>query len=177
MKAIVYIATSVDGFIARQDGSVDWLTSGEDAGGEDFGFQDFFDSVDALVLGRNTFELVLSFGSWPYGEKPVIVLTTQQLEIPQDITNTVSVMAGSPGEVIHHLAGQGFEHLYIDGGETIQGFIREGLIQEMIITKVPVLIGTGIPLFGAVPHDIQLQHLETLQFDNGLVQSKYKVIN
>ncbi|MGB7093205.1 MAG: dihydrofolate reductase family protein [Anaerolineales bacterium] len=176
MKASVYIATSVDGFIAREDGSVDWLSSGEDAGSGDYGYQDFMNSVDALVMGRNTYELVLSFGSWPYGDKPVIVLSSQQLQIPESISNTVSVMSGSPGELVHRLAERGHEHLYIDGGKTIQGFISEGLIQKIIITKVPILIGSGIPLFGALPHDIRLHHLETLIFDNGFVQSKYEIL-
>jgi dihydrofolate reductase len=176
MKATVYIATSVDGFIARENGSVDWLPTGESASGEDYGYHDFMNSVDALVMGRNTYELVLSFGSWPYGEKPVVVLSSQQLEIPEDISNTVSVLSASPSEVVQRLAEQGYEHLYIDGGKTIQGFLREGLIQKIIITKVPILIGSGIPLFGTLPQDIRLRHIETLQFDNGLVQSKYEVL-
>ena len=176
MKATVYIATSVDGFIARENGSVDWLPTGEGVGSEDFGYQDFMNSVNALVMGRNTYELVLSFGAWPYGEKPVIVLTTQPLEIPANISNNVSVMSGSPGEVVQRLAEQGYGHLYIDGGKTIQGFIRAGLIQKLIITKVPVLIGSGLPLFGAIPDDIKLLHLKTLQFDNGFVQSEYEIL-
>lgn len=177
MKASVYIATSVDGFIARENGSVDWLPTGEDAGGEDHGYQDFMNSVDALVMGRNSYEMVLSFGgAWPYGEKPVIVLTTQQLAIPENISNTVSVMSGSPSDVVQRLAERGYKHLYIDGGKTIQGFIRAGLIQKLIITKVPILIGAGIPLFGAIPDDIKLRHLETLQFDNGMVQSQYEIL-
>ena len=176
MKATVYIATSVDGFIARENGSVDWLPTGEGLGSDDYGYQDFINSVDALVMGRNTYELVLSFGSWPYGDKPVFVLSSKHLEIPESISNTVSVMSASPSEIVQRLADQGYEHLYIDGGKTIQGFINEGLIQKLIITKVPILIGSGIPLFGALPHDIRLHHLETLQFDNGLVQSKYEIL-
>jgi dihydrofolate reductase len=176
MRASVYIATSVDGFIARENGSVDWLPTGEGVGSEDYGYQDFMNSVDALVMGRNTYELVLSFGSWPYGEKPIVVLSRQHLEIPESISNTVSVMSASPSDVIQRLVERGYKHLYIDGGKTIQGFIREGLIQKIIITKVPILIGSGIPLFGALPHDIRFLHLETLQFDNGLVQSKYEIL-
>ena len=180
MKASVYIATSVDGFIAREDGSVDWLssgeeTAGEDGGGEDYGYQDFMDSVDALVMGRNTYEMVQSFGEWPYGNKPVIVLTSTPLDIPEKFAKTVSAMSGTPGEIVRNLAERGYEHLYIDGGKTIQGFLRERLIQTLIITKIPILIGSGIPLFGTLPHDIKLRHLETFQFDNGLVQSKYEI--
>jgi dihydrofolate reductase len=176
MKTTAYIATSVDGFIAREDGSVDWLPTGGGAGGEDYGYQDFMDSVDALVMGRNTYETVLSFGSWPYGTKPVVVLSSQQLDIPENISNTVSVMSASPSDIVRHLAERGFKHLYIDGGKTIQGFIRAGLIQKIIITKIPILIGSGIPLFGTLLHDIRLRHLETLQYDTGLIQSKYEVL-
>ena len=176
MQASVFIATSLDGFIAREDGSVDWLPTPEDAGSEDYGYHDFMNSVDALVMGRNTFELVLSFGAWPYGDKPVIVLTTQPLDIPENISKTVSVMGGSPSEIVQQLAKRGYNHLYIDGGKTIQDFIREGLIQTLIITKIPVLIGSGLPLFGAIPHDIRLQHIHTRQFDNGIVQSKYQLL-
>ena len=176
MKTTVFIATSVDGFIAREDGSIDWLPVEGGTAGEDYGYQNIIDSVDALVMGRNTYETVLSFGSWPYGTKPVIVLSSQKFEIPENIPNTVTVMSGPPSDVIQQLAGRGFKHLYIDGGETIQRFIREGLIQKIIITKIPILIGSGIPLFGAIPHDIRLRHLETLQFDTGLVQSKYEIL-
>ena len=177
MKATVFIATSVDGFIARENGSVDWLPTEESVGSEDYGYQEFMSSVDALVMGRNTYELVLSFGSWPYCEKPIIVLSNHKVEIPENVAKTVSVMSAIPSEVVQRLAERGYKHLYIDGGKTIRGFLREGLIQRLIITKVPILIGSGISLFGALPHDIRLRHLETLQFDSGLVQSKYEILN
>ncbi|MEG3845981.1 dihydrofolate reductase family protein [Microcoleus sp. herbarium19] len=177
MKATVYIATSIDGFIARQNGEIDWLPSGEDVeGGEDYGYQEFIDSVDALVMGRNTYELALSFDSWPYGAKPVFVLSSRKVDIPNDIAETFESICAPPREVVRYLSERGFKHLYIDGGKTIQAFLREGLIQQLIITKVPILIGTGIPLFGSLPHDVRLHHLETRQFENGLVQSKYEVI-
>ncbi len=177
MKATVYIATSVDGFIARNNGGVDWLPNGEDSkDSEDYGYQEFIDSVDALVMGRNTYELTSSFDSWPYGEKPVFVLSSRKIDIPEDIARTVESMCMPPQEVVCSLSKRGFKHLYIDGGKTIQGFLREGLIQQLIITKVPILIGTGIPLFSSLPHDVKLHHLETRQFENGLVQTKYEVI-
>ena len=177
MKASVFIATSLDGFIAREDGGIDWLPSDESFDGEDHGYQEFIDSVDALVMGRNTYELVQSFGiEWPYGEKPVFVVTTRPLDIPENISDTVSVLSGPPGEIVRQLEGQGYQHLYVDGGVTIQGFLQEGLIQTLIMTRIPVLIGSGIPLFGAIPSDIHLRHLETHQYENGLVQSKYEVI-
>lgn len=177
MKATVYIATSVDGFIARNKGGIDWLPSEEDAeGSEDYGYQEFIDSVDALVMGRNTYELALSFDLWPYGEKPVFVLSSRKIDIPDEIAKTVESMCAPPREVVCRLSKRGFKHLYIDGGKTIQGFLSEGLIQQLIITKVPILIGTGIPLFSSLSQDVKLHHLETRQFENGLVQSKYEVI-
>ena len=177
MKASVYIATSLDGFIARTDGTLDWLPVGSDeATGDDYGYHEFMDSVDYLVMGRNTFEVVLGFGGeWPYGQKRVVVLTSRPLELPADLTEMVETMSGSPREVTDRLAERGAKHLYIDGGQTIQRFLTEGLIQQLIITRIPVLIGDGIPLFGPLPHDVKLKHIETQSFANGMVQSKYEV--
>ena len=178
MKATVYVATSIDGFIARENGGIDWLPGEEDAPeGEDYGYQEFIDSVDAIVMGRNTYESALSFGPWPYGEMPVVVLSSRRVDIPDAISGTVESMPAEPREVVRRLAQRGFGHLYADGGKTIQGFLREGLIQRLIITRVPVLIGTGIPLFGPIPQDIRLRHVETRQFENGLVQSEYEVLD
>ena len=178
MKASVFIATSVDGFIARPNGDVDWLPNGgNEDGEEDYGYQEFMESVDVLVMGRNTYELVLTFGSWPYGEKPVVVLSSRrQLNIPEHIAGTVESMSAPPREVVRRLAERGAKHLYIDGGKTIQGFLAEGLIQQLIITRVPILIGSGIPLFGSIPQDIKLQHIATRTFESGLVQTRYEVV-
>jgi dihydrofolate reductase len=177
MKASIFVATSIDGFIAREEGAIDWLSStGNAKSGEDYGYRDFLNSVDAIVMGRNTFKQVLSFASWPYGKKPVIVLSNRKLKIPENLSKTVSSMNESPQEVVKQLGKLGFKHLYIDGGKTIQGFLKEGLIQQLIITMVPILIGTGIPLFGSLSHDVKLDHIETSQFDDGLVQCRYKVI-
>ncbi len=175
MRATVYVATSLDGFIARENGSIDWLPPVEEDG-EDYGYREFMDSVDAIVMGRRTYETVLSFGSWPYGKKPVLVLSSRQVEISQEIAGTVEAMSASPQEVVRRFAERGFNHLYIDGGKTIQGFLREGLIDRLIITRVPILLGSGIPLFGPLSHDIKLRHVETRQFENGLVQSEYEVL-
>lgn len=178
MKTSVFVATSVDGFIAREKGSIDWLTSrGEAKSGEDYGYRDFINSVDAIVMGHNTYEQVLSFDSWPYGKKSLIVLSSRKVKIPKNIEKTISQMSGSPKEVIEDLKKEGFKHLYIDGGKTIQSFLKEGLIQQLIITMVPILIGSGISLFGSLPHDVRLQHIGTRQFDDGLVQCRYQVIN
>jgi dihydrofolate reductase len=176
LKASVYIATSLDGFIARENGDVDWLSGGEnDGSGEDYGFHDFMDFVDTLVMGRKTFEMVGSSRKWPYGKKKVIVLSSRPVQIPSDLTETVESQSCSPAELIKQLSERGSKHLYIDGGKTIQGFLNAGLIQQIIITRIPVLIGKGIPLFGALHKDIKLHHIETISFENGFVQSKYEV--
>jgi len=181
MKASVYIATSLDGFIARENGDLDWLPGSDgssvDSNPEDgdFGYQAFMDSVDVLVMGRGSFEKVLSFGMWPYGNKRVVVLSSKLTKLPDDLPETVELKSGPPAEVVKELAVSGANHLYIDGGKTIQAFLNAGLIQELIITKIPVLIGEGLCLFGPVHKDVQLRHIETRAFSNGFVQSKYAV--
>jgi len=178
MKASVYIATSLDGFIARENGELDWLPQpGDDAeNGEDYGYRAFMDSVDALVMGRNTYETVLSFGGqWPYGGKPVIVLSSGLVDIPESIASTVESTSDSPAELVERLSARGMNHLYIDGGKTIQSFLNAGLIRQLIITRIPVLIGSGIPLFGPLEQDIKLDHIRTRAFASGMVQSAYEV--
>ena len=177
MRASVYIATSLDGFIARSNGDIDWLAVAEDQHGEeDYGYRAFIESVDYLVMGRNTFEKVLSFDTWPYGAKKVVVLSNRPFAVPEYLTGSVELMSGSPRVVSRRLAERGARHLYIDGGKTIQGFLAEGVIDQLIISRIPVLIGTGIPLFGPIPHDIQLRHIETKAFAGGLVQSRYEIV-
>jgi dihydrofolate reductase len=176
VKASVYIATSLDGFIARENGDLDWLPSGGGGeNGEDYGYKAFMDTVDVLVMGRNTYEKVLTFGDWPYGTKPVVVLSSRSLPIPEHITRSVESISCPPAELVSRLAARGARHLYIDGGKTIQGFLNAGLIQRIIITRIPVLIGSGISLFGPLQRDIKLRHIETRQFSSGLVQGEYEV--
>ena len=173
MKASVFIAASLDGFIARADGDIDWLGGTEE--GADHGYETFMKTVDILVMGRNTFEKVLSFGgAWPY-EKPVAVLTHRSLEIPDKLTSRVEVMSGTPTDIVAQLAKRGAQHLYVDGGKTIQAFLFAGIVQRLIITRIPILLGDGIPLFGPLVSDIQLRHIATHTFDGGLVQSEYEV--
>jgi dihydrofolate reductase len=171
MKTSVFIGTSVDGFIARANGDLDFLPPG---GGEPHGYDEFMASVDALVIGRKTFETVLAFSTWPYGEKPVFVLSTHPLA-PAPAGAVVARMTGDPAEIVSQLAARGFQHVYVDGGITIQRFLRAGLIQRLIITRVPVLIGDGVPLFGTLPRDVLLRHVATRQYASGLVQSEYVV--
>jgi dihydrofolate reductase len=172
MKASVFVGTSLDGFIARADGALDWLPPG---GGEEHGYNAFMATVDALVIGRKTFETVLAFDAWPYGEKPVFVLSTRTLA-PAPPGALVERMSGAPAEIVSQLAARGIGHIYVDGGITIQRFLQARLIQRLIITRVPVLIGRGIPLFGVTPRDIPLTHIATRQFASGLVQSEYAVV-
>ena len=173
IKASVFIATSLDGFIARANGDLDWLPPG---GGEPHGYDEFMATVDALVIGRKTFETVLTFAAWPYGEKPVVVLSTRTLPpAPAPLGAVVEQMSGDPAEIVSQLAARGIRHVYVDGGITIQRFLQAGLIQRLIITRIPVLIGAGIPLFGVTQRDIALKHVATRQYASGLVQSEYAV--
>jgi len=177
IKCSVFIATSLDGFIARPNGDLDWLTGGNGAEeSEDYGYKEFIDSVDTLVMGRNTYELALTFEEWPYSNKQVVVLSSGSPAIPTQLAKSVAVVAQPPTALVQQLAAKGARHLYIDGGKTIQGFLRAGLIDEMTITSIPILIGEGIPLFGALERDIKLQHLATRAYASGFVQSKYSVV-
>jgi dihydrofolate reductase len=176
IKASVFIATSLDGFIARANGDLDWLTGAESASTEqDYGYQEFMDTVDTIVVGRNTFELVLTFDTWPYSGKKVVVLSSRPNAVPPHLTDNVEWLSLTPQRLVGRLAAQGATHLYVDGGKTIQGFLNAGLIDELTITRVPILIGTGVPLFGPLDHDVRLTHIATRQFENGFVQSKYRV--
>jgi dihydrofolate reductase len=172
MTASVFVGTSVDGFIARANGDFDFLPEG---GGEPHGYNEFMASVDAIVIGRKTFEKVLSFEAWPYGSKRVVILSSRPLDLSAAAGGVVEQMAGPPAEIVSELAARGINRLYIDGGITIQRFLRAGQIQRLIITRVPVLIGEGIPLFGALPRDIRLRHVATRHYPSGLVQSEYEI--
>jgi dihydrofolate reductase len=172
MIASVFIGTSVDGFIARPNGDLDFLPPG---GGEPHGFNEFMATVDALVIGRKTFETVLPYPTWPYGDKRVVVLSSRPLDFSAVRGGVVEQMGGSPREIVARLEARGINHIYVDGGVTIQGFLREGLIQRLIITRVPVLIGSGVPLFGTLLHDVRLGHIRTQHYPSGLVQTEYQI--
>ena len=177
IKCSVYIATSVDGFIARPNGDIDWLHRPEYSGTalEGFSYDEFISTVDALVMGRNTFEKVLSFSSWPHEGTPVVVLSGKELDIPRHLKGPVRVKSGNPAELVSMLASEGRRHLYIDGGETIQRFLRAGLIHEITITRIPMLLGGGIPLFGSIGTEVPLRLVAATSSDNGFVQVRYEV--
>ena len=178
----MFIAVSLDGFIAREDGSLDWLEGAEPdtsgtakPSGEDYGYQAFMGSVDVLVMGRHTYEKVCSFGEWPYEDMQVVVLSSRPVEIPDGL-GKVAWSNSPPSALVQELATKGAKHLYVDGGNTIQRFLAEGLIQQLVITRVPVLLGSGIALFGSIiQNDIHLVHATTQVFKNGFVQSTYLV--
>ena len=172
MRASVFVGASVDGFIARSDGGLDWLPVG---GGEPHGYDEFMASVDALVIGRKTYETVLGFEAWHYGAKPVFVLSSKALA-PAPAGANVERMEGEPVEILAALSRQGIRHAYVDGGATIQEFLRAGAIDRLIITRVPVLIGTGVSLFGESHGDIALRHVATRHYPSGLVQTEYDIV-
>lgn len=174
----VFIATSLDGFISRTDGSIDWLDKANDLIpiGEDLGYKQFISSVDAMVMGRNTFEQVLSFGDWPYGTIPVVVLSRQPDSFLENMPPNVSLTDEDPTALVQRLSNEGLNHLYIDGGLTVQSFIAAGLIDEITITIIPILLGEGKPLFGSLPADMELELVESRAFEFGFVQNKYRRI-
>ncbi len=175
-KVSIYIAASLDGFIARNNGDIAWLDDSDSQSDEDYGYSLFMSSVDVLIMGRNTFEKVLTFGKWPYDDKRVIVLSTRTLPIPEWLPNTVKVIAADPTNLVESFSAEGVKHLSIDGGNTIQRFITAGLADEMTITRIPILIGKGVSLFGTLDSDIKLKHIETRLFTNGFVQSRYQLL-
>ncbi len=172
----VFIAASLDGFIARPDGDIDWLEK-HTVEGEDNGYSEMMASVDGLVMGSSTFRMVLTFGEWIY-EKPVIVMSQSmnQSDVPDQLNGKVRVSNASPRELMEELEIDGWKRAYIDGGKIIQSFLSDGLIEDIILTRVPVILGSGLPLFGPSATDIDLKHLSTQTFPSGLVSSKYRVL-
>lgn len=170
----VFCGISVDGFLARRDHRVDFLDT---AGQEPHGFDEFYGSVDVIVMGRNTYEFVVSYGQWPYGKKKaVVVLSSRAIDFSWIKEGDVEQMSGEPEAIVAQLQTKGYRHAYIDGGVTIQRFLSAGFIDRMTISRVPVLIGSGMPLFGPVPHDIPLRHVASRTFRGGLVQDEYEIV-
>jgi dihydrofolate reductase len=168
----VYIAQSLDGFIATDDGGIEWLEAIPNPEGSDFGFSEFISKVDALLMGRNTFEKVLSFGAWPYAI-PVYVLSNTLAAVPDEVTGKAFLINGSLEEVLFRLSKKGIQDLYIDGGKVITSFLKEDLIDEMIITTVPVLLGRGLPLFGDTGEMKAFSHSGTEVLNDYLVKSHF----
>lgn len=173
--AHVFIATSLDGFIARADGDIGWLLQRDDPA-EDHGYPAFIADKDLIVMGRGSYEKALSFDGWPY-DLPVLVLSEQlaHAPVPEALKGKLRFSSRSPKDTMDDLARKGVQRVYVDGGQVVQSFLRDGLIADMVITHVPVLIGSGRPLFGALPHDIDLKLVSSRSFPSGLVQSSYRL--
>ena len=172
----VFIAVSLDGYIARQDGDIGWLLQRDDPT-EDHGYAAFIADKDWIVMGRGSYEKILTFDEWPY-DRPVLVLSRQLADtpVPVALKGKVQFSNRAPKEVIDDLAAQNAHRVYIDGGQLIQSFLREGLVADIVITTIPVLLGSGKPLFGSLPHDIDLTLLSSRSFPSGLVQSYYRLM-
>ncbi|MCB9496397.1 MAG: dihydrofolate reductase [Fibrobacteria bacterium] len=169
-----FLALSLDGFIARKDGGLDWLPT-ENVPGEDLGFESFLSGVDVLLMGRRTFQTVLGFGQWPYGALPARIVTSsmESRDIPTWIPGNVELTRKSPVDVLTDLGREGFDSVYADGGLLVRSLLVAGRLDDLVLTRIPILLGDGIPLFGPLDQDIPLAHVETRSFPSGLVQSKY----
>ncbi len=178
VKVSVYIGTSLDGFIAREDGDISWLDKANQniTLGEDFGFHAFLETVNLIVMGRKTFEQVAAFDTWPYKNNKLIVLTSKRFEIPERLKKTVAISNTlNPIDLIKELSGKSIDHIYVDGGVVIREFLSAGLVDEITVTIVPIIIGKGKSFSGLLPEDLHLQHLKTTVYEFGFVQSKYKI--
>jgi dihydrofolate reductase len=174
IKLSVFCGVSVDGFLARPDDTLDFL----DAGGNiPHGFEEFLATVDVIVIGRRTFEFVQRMADFSlYGQRTILALSSRPLDLSTVKGGVVEQMSGEPAEIVAQLRARGLKHAYIDGGITIQRFLSAGLIDRLTVTRVPILIGTGVPLFGPLPKDILLRHVATRSYEGGLVQSEYEVV-
>ncbi len=169
----VFIATSLDGYIADPEGGIDWLESIPNPNRIDMGYLTFINRIDALVMGRNSYEKVLGFNiPWPY-TKPVFVWSTTLNKVQDELVEKVEIISGTPKEILEHLHGKNLNRIYIDGGKTIQSFLKEDLIDELIITKIPVLLGSGFSLFGELPERLSFSLVKSEVFLDELVQDTY----
>lgn len=173
MANIVYIATSLDGFIAGPNGDIDWLTNYPNPEGGDYGFIDLMKRIDAIVMGRGTWEIVLRFLPQYYYTKPVVVWSSTITSMPEALTGKAEIFSGSLQGLQQLLKDKNYNNVYVDGGKTIQSFLVQDLIDEMAISRLPILLGGGIPLFGALSHYLSFTHVKTETFSNGITRSWY----
>lgn len=173
-KNKVFIATSLDGYIADKNGGLDWLQSIPNPNNDDMGYVEFTNGIDALVMGRTTFETVIGFDvPWPYN-KPVFVLSNKLNEIPESHKEKAFLIKGTLMEILDQIHKKGFHKLYIDGGTTIRNFLKEDLIDEMVLTTIPVLLGGGSSLFTELPNELNFELIETKRYLNQITQNHYK---
>jgi dihydrofolate reductase len=171
--AHVFVGMSLDGFIARPDGGIDWLVD-TPAAKEDYGYDRFIATIDGMVMGRMTYESVIGLGDWSY-PVPVLVASHSMAnaDLRADLKGRVEVTTLAPLEILAEAERRGWKRIYVDGGSLIQSFMREGLITDMTLSTLPILIGSGIPLFGPLDGDIKFTHTGTDTFPSGMVQSRY----
>jgi len=177
-KGFVFMAQSIDGFVARKNHDIDWLMK-YDTHGEDHGYNNFIKEIDVLVMGTGSYKTVLGFDTWPY-TIPVCVLssTLRQKDIPEELQGKVSISGETPVELMQRLFEVGYKNVYIDGGRVVQSFIKEELIKEITITIIPILIGAGKRMFGRIENDIDFRLMESKSFSkSGFVQNHYKILN
>src|ERR1700722_18285928 len=170
-KISIYIAMSIDGYIARKDGGLDWLEYGH-VGDEDYGFKKFINGIDALVLGRNTYEVVSGFAKWPYEGKRVIVLSNTLKSVRKD----AELFYGPLTDLASKLHSEGIKHMWVDGGITVSKFLEAGLVDDITISVIAMALGSGIPLFSTMSREHKCRLLSTQSYPSGLVQLKYQVI-
>jgi len=172
-KNKVFIATSLDGYIADKDGGIDWLHTISNPDQNDMGYAEFMSQIDALIMGRITFEIVCGFDmDWPY-TKPVFVLSNSLNNVPKSYKGKAEIINGSLNEILTKIHKKGHNQLYIDGGKTIQGFLNEDLIDEMTITRIPILLGGGIPLFTELPKVLDFECTGSKLFLDKVVQNQF----
>lgn len=184
MKCSAFIATSIDGYIARKNGDISWLQNAGNADADmgenrDMGFKNYLSSVDCIIMGRNTMEKISTFNltdeEWPYGTIPIITLSTTLKSAPENMKNRVEIYAGDTFVLLEQLEKKGYTHAYIDGGATIQHFINLALIDEMTVTRVPILLGEGLSLFGKTSGDIRITEVTSKSFPNDFIQEKFSL--
>lgn len=173
-KNIVFIARSLDGFIAGKNGELDWLHSIPNPDNDDMGYQALMDEVDAILMGRTTYQTVLGFDCpWPY-KKHVFVLSNTLKEVPEDLAGQVTLLSGSVHSILEKIHAKGYNTLYIDGGRTIQQFLQEDVIDELRLTTIPILLGGGFSLFGDLKKPLEFEHVKSEVFLNQIVQDTYR---
>jgi len=173
-KNTVFIAQSLDGYIADKNGGLEWLETIPNPERKDMGYLPFMERIDAIVMGRSTYEVVRNFGiPWPY-TKPVFVLSHTIGSLPAELKGKVELLKGEVTEVLQSIRSKGYARLYIDGGVTIHNFLKEDLIDELIISRIPILLGGGIPLFKDFPNELVFKHIKSELFLNEIVQDHYE---
>lgn len=174
MKTVAYIAVSLDGYIADKKGGVDWLNNLPNPDDSDFGWSEFISGIDAILMGRNTFNIVEAFDVWHY-EVPVFVASKSMRVAPPGYEDRIAIIKGGISELLSQVRDAGYHNIYVDGGQIIQACLREHVLDELIITHIPILLGEGIPLFCHLDQIIDLEHKGTEIYKPGLIKSHYRI--